>query len=105
MIRALLLSIICCSLALSVPVLAQPSHHGDTEDNLGTWKWGSSSPNRADDFEEDDYDGTTWEQMYEDRLYDQELEKEDQPASFSPLRAPVKIWRFLWPKKDADEPE
>ncbi len=105
MIRVLLLSVICFSLALSVSVLAQPSRYDDAEDNLGTWKWGSSSPNRVDDFEDDDYDGTSWEQMYQDHLYEQELEKEDEPASFSPLRAPVKIWRFFWPKKNEDELE
>ena len=102
MIHVLLLSVICFSLALSVPVSAQPSHYDDAGDNLGTWRWGSSSPNRVDDFEDDTYDGTSWEQMYQDRLYEQEFEEEDEPASFSPLRAPVKIWRFFWPKKDED---
>jgi len=103
MIRAVFLSFVCFSLALSAPILAQPSHYGDTGDNIGTWKWGSTSPRQADDFEEeDDYYGTTWEQMYEDRLYEQELEKEDEPDSFSLLSAPVKIWRFFWPQKDKD---
>ena len=101
--RVVLLSIVCFSLALNPPILAQPSHHDDTGDNLGTWKWGATSPNQVDDFEEeDDYYGTTWEQMYEDRLYEQELEEEDEPASLSLLNAPVKIWRFFWPQKDDD---
>ena len=102
MIRAVFFSIVCFSLALNAPIRAQPSHYGDTGDNLGTWKWGSASPHQADDFEEDDYDGTTWEQMYEDRLYEQELEKEDEPDPFSLLSAPVKVWRFFWPRKDKD---
>ena len=102
MIRVVFFSVVCLSLALNAPILAQPSHYGDTGDNLGTWKWGSASPPQVDDFEEDDYDGTTWEQMYEDRLYEQELEKEDEPAALSLLNAPVKLWRFFWPQKDED---
>ncbi len=103
MIRVVLLSLVCFSLALNAPILAQPSYYDDAGDNLGTWKWGSASPNQVDDSEEDDdYYGTTWEQMYEDRLYEQELEKEDEPASFSLLNAPAKIWRFFWPQKDKD---
>ena len=107
MARVVLLSLVCFSLALNAPILlAQPSHYDDTGDNLGTWKWGSTSPSQVDDFEEeDDYYGTTWEQMYEDRLYEQELEKEDEPASFSVLNAPTKIWRFFWPRKDDDTRE
>ena len=103
MFQVVFLSFICFSLALNAPILAQPSLYDDTGDNLGTWKWGSTSPRQVDDFEdEDDYYGTTWEQMYEDRLYEQELEKEDEPASVSLLKAPVKIWRFFWPQKDKD---
>ena len=103
MIRIVLLSFVCFSLVRNAPILAQPSYYGDTGDNLGTWKWGSTSPRQADDFEEeDDYYGTTWEQMYEERLYEQELEKEDEPSSSSLLSAPVKIWRFFRPQKDKD---
>ena len=103
MTRTLLLGFLCLCFLASTAVWAQPSRFGDAGDNLGTWKWGSSSSHSGDDFEDEDYDGTTWEQMYADRLYEQELEKEEHPASFSLLSAPVKIWRFFWPKKEEDE--
>ena len=94
------MSVICVSLALNAPILAQPAPYGDAGDNLGTWKWGSTSPPQADDFEEeDDYYGTTWEQMYEDRLYEQELDREDEPDSLSLLNAPVKNLAFLLAQK------
>ena len=99
----LLIVVIISSLCLSTLAAAQSSQYNSADNNLGTWKWGSSSSSRADAYEDDDYGGTTWEQMYEDRLYEQELEKEDEPTSFSLLSAPVKIWRFFWPKKDEDE--
>ncbi len=104
MVRVVLLNLVCLSLALNAPILAQPPHYDDAGDNLGTWKWGSTSPRQADDFEEEDgYYGTTWERMYEDRLYEQELEKEDEGSpSFSLLSAPVKIWRFFWSQKNKD---
>ena len=96
MLRVILLSFVYFSLVLNLPILAQPAYGDDMGGNLGTWKWGSASPHQADDLEEeDDYYGTTWEQMYEDRLYEQQLEKEDEPDAFSLLRASAKLWRFL----------
>ena len=100
--RTLQVTAICIGLLLSTSVAAQPSRSGDAGDNLGTWHWDTSSPRQADDFEDDDYAGTSWEQMYEDRLYEQELQKEDEAEPFSVLSAPAKIWRYFWPKKDEE---
>lgn len=91
------------ALVLGPSVHAQPSRHDDAGDNFGTWTWGSSPPARPRDFPDDDYAGTSWEQMYEERLYEEELERESEPEQISPLRVPAKIWRFFRPEKDAAE--
>ncbi len=98
--RILQVTCICICLLLSTSVAAQPSGYGAAGDNLGTWQWGTSSPRQTDADEDDDYAGTSWEQMYEDRLYEQELQKEDEAEPFSLLSAPAKIWRYFWPKRD-----
>jgi len=85
---------------VSTSVAAQQSGYGDTGNNLGTWQWGTSSPPQTDADEDDDYAGTSWEQMYEDRLYEQGLQKEDEAEPFSLRSTPAKIWRYIWPKKD-----
>ncbi len=98
--RILRLTSIGMCLLLSTSVAAQPSRYGDTGDNLGTWQWGKSSPRQTDADTDDDYAGTSWEQMYEDRLYEQELQKEDEAEPLSLLSAPAKIWRYFWRKDD-----
>jgi len=98
--RILQVTTISICLLISTSVAAQPSGYGDTGNNLGTWQWGKSSPRQTDADEDDDYTGTSWEQMYEDRLYEQELQKEDEAEPIPLLSAPAKIWRYFWPKKD-----
>ena len=98
--RILAVTCIGICVLLNTSVAAQPSRYGDTGDNLGTWQWGNSSPRQSDAEDDDDYAGTSWEQMYEDRLYEQELQKEDEAEPFSLLSAPAKIWRYFRPKND-----
>ena len=88
------------SLILGPVAFAQPSRHDDAGSNLGTWTWGSSAPDRPRDVQDDDYEGTSWELLDEERRYEEELEREAEPEQISPLGVPARIFRFFRPKKD-----
>ena len=88
------------SLVLGPVAFAQPSRHDGAGNNLGTWTWGSSAPDRSRDVQDDDYGGTSWELLDEERRYEEELEREAEPERISPLGVPARIFRFFRPKKD-----
>lgn len=88
------------SFVLGSVASAQPSRHDDAGSNLGTWTWGSSAPDRPRDVQDDDYGGTSWELLDEERRYEEELERETEPERISPLGVPARIFRFFRPEKD-----
>lgn len=92
--------IACLLMSLGSVAFAQPSRHDDAGNNLGTWTWGSSAPDRPRDVQDDDYGGTSWELLDEERRYEEELEREAGPERISPLGVPARIFRFFRPKKD-----
>ena len=94
--------VVCLAVGLVFgPVaFAQPSRHDDAGNNLGTWTWGSSAPDRPRDVQDDDYGGTSWELLDEERRYEEGLEHEAEPEQISPLGVPARIFRFFRPKKD-----
>ena len=95
-----LIACLLTSLVLGPVAFAQPSRHDDAGNNLGTWTWGSSAPDRPRDVQDDDYGGTSWELLDEERRYEDELEREAEPERISPLGVPARIFRFFRPKKD-----
>jgi len=95
-----LIACLLTSLVLGPVAFAQPSRHDDAGNNLGIWTWGSSAPDRSRNVQDDDYGGTSWEMLDEERRYEEELEREAEPERISPLGVPARIFRFFRPKKD-----
>lgn len=94
---AFFFSLFLISLALSGPVVAQPSPYGSADGNLGTWTWGKPQSPEGNEGEERAPGETSWERLNAEH----QGEAEQPPQAIAPKSlSPLQLWQLLRGKHD-----